>query len=73
MVACYDLSGWVEAKLLRTLFSRAVADFFWKDIICRYSCFEKLIIDRGSENQNAVAELTKRYGVNRVIVSAYHP
>ncbi len=73
VVARCDLSGWVEAKPLRTLFSRAVADFLWEDIVCCHGCFGKLIIDRGSENKDAVAEWTKRYGVKRVVVSAYHP
>ena len=68
-----DLLSWVEAKLLRTLSSRAVADFLWEDVICRHGCFGKLVIDGGSENKEAVAELAQRYGVKRVVVSAYHP
>ena len=73
IVACCDLSSWVEAKPLRSLSSLAVADFFSKDVICRHGCFGKLIIDGGSENKDAVAKLTKRYRVKRVVVSAYHP
>ena len=72
VVARCDLSGWVEAKPLRTLSFRAVADFLWEDI-CRHSCFGKLIIDGGSENKDAVAELAERYGIKKVVVSAYHP
>ena len=73
VVARCDLSGWVEAKPLRALSSRAVADFLWEDVICRHGCFGKLVIDGGSENKDAVAELAERYGVKRVVVSAYHP
>lgn len=74
VVARCDLSGWVEAKPLCTLSSQeAVADFLWEDVICRNGCFGKLIIDGGSENKEAVAELTQRYGIKRIIVSAYHP
>ena len=73
VVARCDLSSWVEAKLLRTLSSRAVADFLWEDVICRHGCFGKLVIDGGSENKDAVAELAERYRVKRVVVSAYHP
>ena len=57
VVAHCDLLGWVEAKPLRTLFSRAVADFLWEDIICQHGCFGKLVIDGGSENKKVVAEL----------------
>ena len=73
VVARCDLSGWVEAKPLRTLSSRAVADFLWEDVICRHGCFGKLVIDGGLENKDAVVELAERYGVRRVVVSAYHP
>ncbi len=73
VVARCDLSGWVEAKPLYNLSSRAVADFLWGDDICCHSCFRKLIIDRGSDNKDAVAEWTKRYWVKPVVVSAYHP
>ena len=70
IVAHYDLSGWVEAKPLRTLSSKAVAEFLWEDVICRHGCFGKLVIDGGSENKEAVAELTQKYGIKRVVVSA---
>ncbi len=32
-----------------------------------------MLIDEGSENKDAVAELAERYEVKRVLVSAYHP
>ncbi len=73
VLARFDLSGWVEAKPLRTFSSQAVADFLWEDDICRHGCFGKLIIDGGSENKEAVAELARRYKVKRVVVSANYP
>ena len=72
VVARCDLSGGVEAEPLRTISSRAVADFLWDNVICRHGCFGKLVIDGGSENRDAVAELAQRYKVKRVVVSAYH-
>ena len=71
VVARCDLSGWIEAKTLRTLSSRAVADFFWEDVICCHGYLGKLIIDGGSENKEAEAELARRYKVKKVLVSAY--
>lgn len=73
VVAHCDLSEWVETKPLRPLSSWAVTNFFKEDVICCYDCFGKFIIDGGSENKDAVAELTRRYGVNKVVVSVYHP
>ena len=55
-----------------TLSSRAVADFLWENVICRYGCFGKLIIDGSFENKEAVAELTQRYEIKKVVISAYH-
>ena len=68
-----DLSGWVEVGPFRTFTSKAVARFLWEDIVCRHGCFGKLVIDGGSENKEAVEELAERYGIKRVVVSAYHP
>ena len=73
VVACCDLSDWVEARPMRNLTSKVVARFLWEDIICRHGCFRKLVMDGGSENKDAVQELTLRYGIKRVVVSAYHP
>ena len=58
---------------MRTLSSRAVTDFLWEDVICRHGRFGKLIIDGGSDNKDAVAELAQRYVIKMVVVSAYHP
>ena len=73
VIAHCDLSGWVEGKLLCTLFSQLNRDFLLENIICKYGCFRKLIINRKLENKDAVTEFARRYGVKRVVVSAYHP
>ena len=73
VVARCDLLGWIEAKPLHTFSFRAVADFLWEDVICRHGCFGKLIINGGSENKEAVAELTQRYEIKKIVVSAYYP
>ncbi len=57
---------------MRILSSQAVADFLLEDVISRHDCFRELVIDGGSENKDAVAELAQRYKVKRVVVSAYH-
>lgn len=73
IVVYCDLSSWVEAKLLHTLSSQAVANFLWEDIICKYGCFGKLIIVGRSKNKDVVVELAQRYGIKRVVISAYYP
>ncbi len=73
LVARCDLSGWVEVKPLCNFLSRAVANFFQENIICRHGCFGKLIINRGFENKKAMADFASRYWVKRVVLLAYHP
>ena len=73
VVARSDLSGWVEARALITHDSKHVAAFLYEDLICRHGVFQRLIVDGGPENKLLVDELAKRYGIHRVVVSAYHP
>lgn len=68
-----NLSGWVETESLPLLSFQADTDFFEEDVICRHGGFRKLIIDGVSENKDAIANLAWRYGVKRVVVSAYYP
>lgn len=59
VVAQCDLLGWVEAKPIRTLSSRA-ADFLWEPVIFHHGCLGKLV---GSENKEAVPYLSWRKGL----------
>lgn len=68
-----DTSGWVEAQPVKKLTAEKIADFLWKDFICRHSCFGKLVIDGGAENKGVVKALLDKYGIKRVLTSAYHP
>jgi hypothetical protein len=73
VVARSDLSGWVEARALASNDSRSVAAFLYEDLICRHGVFQRLVVDGGPENKALVDELAKRYGIRRLVVSAYHP
>lgn len=68
-----DLSGWVEGRPLKERLARNVARFIWDDIICRFGLYGKLVVDGGTENKEVVEELTARYGIRRIEISAYHP
>lgn len=73
VLARCDLSGWVEGRALRKANSMAVAKFMWEDIICRHGCFGKLVVDGGPENLGFAEALARRYGIKRIVTSAYHP
>ena len=72
-VARDDLSGWPEARALAKANAESVAKFLWEDVICRHGMFGRLVVDGGPENKADVKDLTARYGIQRVVVSAYHP
>ena len=73
VVARDDFSGWPEARALHHATAKNVAKFIWEDVICRHGCFGKLVVDGGPENKEQVIELANRYGIKRIMVSAYHP
>jgi hypothetical protein len=68
-----DLSGWVEGRPLREKTAAPVARFLWEDIICRFGLYGRLVVDGGTENKAVVSQLTERYGIRRIQISAYHP
>jgi len=51
VVARDDLSGWVEARALSSADLAAIADFLWEDVVCRYGCFGRLVVNGGPENK----------------------
>ena len=73
VVARSDLSGWVEARAISKNNSEQVSRFLFEDVVCRHGIFRKLIVDGGPENKDLTMALAKRYGIKRVLISAYHP
>jgi hypothetical protein len=72
VVAREDLSGWPEARALSHATAEEVADFIWEEIICRHGVFGRLVIDGGPENQGIAAAFVKKYGIERIQISAYN-
>lgn len=73
VVARCDFSGWVEARALTAATSEAVARFLWEDVVCRHGIFGKVVLDGGPENRKHTEYFTQKYGIKRVLASAYHP
>ena len=68
-----DLSGWVEARPLKSNNSHEVSRFLYEDVICRHGLPERFVMDWGTENLNVTEALLQRYKVHRVRSSPYHP
>ena len=73
VIARDDLSGWIEGRPLKQKLAKHVGRFIWEDIICRFGLYGKLVVDGGRENMEFVKELTDKYGIKRIEISAYHP
>lgn len=71
-VARDDLSGWVEARAMRSPTSKAVAAFFFEEVIARHGHIRQVTTDNGSETQGAFTVLAKRYQLNHVRISEYN-
>jgi hypothetical protein len=72
VIARDDLSGWPEAKALANATAEEVATFLWEEVVCRHGVFGRLVIDGGPENQGFATAFTKKYGIERVQISAYN-
>lgn len=72
VVARDDLSHWVEARPLRANTSKAVAQFFYEDIICRHGVPYEVRIDGGPENQGELRTLLERMRIKIIKISPYN-
>ena len=73
LVARSDLSKWPEARALRAATMKNVAKFISEDLLCRHGTFERLVVDGGPENKSLIDELTDRFSIKKIKVSAYNP
>lgn len=59
---------------LKNIDANTIADCIHDRLICRHGCPTKLLSDRGPQFLAApVKRLCKRYGINKVFTTAYHP
>jgi hypothetical protein len=72
IVARDDFFEWTKTRVLFETKAWRMTKFFWKDVICRHDCFEKLIVNDESENKEILDELVQRYRIKNMITSNYH-
>lgn len=67
-------TNWVEAGCLTSLEANETAEAFYKQIIVRHGCPEKVLTDQGTQFTSALfTTLCKRYGITKVQISSRHP
>ena len=52
--------------------AETVAKFLWKNIICRFECFESTVINKDFENKTVTEKLLNRYRIQIKLTSTYH-
>ena len=66
------MTGWPEARAFANIKSETIAKFINEEIITRYGCVEKIVVDGGSENKQAVEELCAKMNIKRHVITPYH-
>jgi hypothetical protein len=67
-----DFFDWVKTRVLFETRTWRMTKFFWKNVICKHDCFEKLIVNDESENKEIFDEFVQRYRIKKMITSSYH-
>ena len=62
----------MKTRGLFNLITETVAKFLWKNIICRFKCFESIVINKDFENKTVTEELLNRYRIRIKLTSIYH-
>ena len=65
---------WVEAKALKDITAKNVANFIYRFLICRFSCIPFVSFDGGPEfKKEVVALLRTLYNCTIIVSTPYHP
>lgn len=73
LVACRDdLSGVTECRPLRRDTAKAIAQFFYEQIILRYGNVLEVVTDNGPSFQKEFKQLLQDYGVKQITISPYN-
>jgi transposase InsO family protein len=67
-----DLSGSAEGRKLKKASARAVSQFIFEELICRYGSIAEIVTDNGSEVKGATSELLRRHGIPQIRISPYN-
>ena len=70
--AWINLSKWIESKLLWQAKIANIAQFLYKNVICRYEYFQKLICDEKFKNKKVIQILAEYYKIKWIVISSYH-
>ena len=74
IVAMDYLTKWPEAKAIPNMKAETVAEFIYKEIICRHGVPEEILSDRGTSFINeTIKELCQKFQTKHRLTSSYRP
>ena len=66
------MTSWMEGRPLKLENGKAIANWLFEDIICRWGCITEIVTDNGSPYRSAVGWLEQKYGIKGIKISAYN-
>ena len=66
-----SLSSWAEGRPLRSENAKAIANWLFEDIICRWGCLVEIVTDNGKPFVAAL-EFLKKWGIKGIRISGYN-
>jgi len=67
-----SLCTWPEFRMLRKESAKALADWIFEDILCRWGSLREIVTDNGPAFVKALAYLSKKYKINHIRISGYN-
>jgi hypothetical protein len=66
------MSSWMEGRPLKVENGKAIANWLFEDIICRWGCITEIVTDNGGPYTAAVGWLEQKYGIKGIKISPYN-
>ncbi|SJL13043.1 uncharacterized protein ARMOST_16479 [Armillaria ostoyae] len=67
-----SLSSWPEARALQNENARAIAIWFFEDVICRWGCPYEIVTDNGGPWVAVIQWLKDKYGITGIRITPYN-
>ena len=67
-----DLTEWVKIRALFNLKAKTVAKSLWENIICRFECFESIVMNEDFKNKIVTEKLLNWDRIRIKSTSVYH-
>ena len=67
-----SMTSWMEGRPVKEENGKAIANWLFEDIICRWGCITEIVTDNGGPYKSAVAWLEQKYGIKGIRISSYN-